>query len=204
MNKLEKKVAGIGGILGGVGFLVAIFIGDSDEYSAAYSAANMADYISKDHFPVLIGLTALMFIGLMGMIRLAAGIRLLLKDSVAAQTYLASQLLSVGLIAAGWLLIVNASFAVNIGNAPAIDPTISNTFFQAGTGMVLLGGGLMLTSALVALFMASKGTLPKWLRVAALTMGIISILPFPGAYFMLALWPIVAGSWVLKSVPATD
>ncbi len=200
MNKVEKQVAGIGGIVGGVGYLIAFVIVGSAEYTAA----NMADYISKDHFPVLIGLTAVMFIGLMGMIRLAAGIRLLLKDSVAAQTYLASQLLSVGLIAAGWILIVNSSFAVNIGNAPAIDPTISNTFFQAGTGMVLLGGGLMLTSALVALFMASKGTLPKWLRVAALIMGIISITPFPGAVFMLALWPIVAGAWVLKSVPATD
>ncbi len=200
MNKVEKQVAGIGGIVGGVGYLIAFVIVGSAEYTAA----TMADYISKDNFPVVIGLTALMFIGLMGMIRLAAGIRLLLKDSVAAQTYLASQLLSVGLIAAGWLLIVNASFAVNIGDTPAIDPAISYTFDQAGTGMVLLGGGLMLTSALVALFMASKGTLPKWLRVAALIMGIISITPFPGAVFMLALWPIVAGAWVLKSVPATD
>ncbi len=201
MNKVEKQVAGIGGIVGGVGYLIAFVIGTA---SGDDSAANMADYISKDNFPVVIGLTAVMFIGLMGMIRLAAGIRLLLKDSVAAQTYLASQLLSVGLIAAGWIIIINSFLAVNIGDAPAIDPAISITFEQLGFAMVLLGGGLMLTSALVALFMASKGTLPKWLRVAALIMGIISITPFPGAVFMLALWPIVAGAWVLKSVPATD
>ncbi len=46
MNKVEKQVAGIGGIVGGVGYLIAFVIVGSAEYTAA----NMADYISKDQF----------------------------------------------------------------------------------------------------------------------------------------------------------
>jgi hypothetical protein len=111
-------------------------------------------------------------------------------------------------MAVGWGLVTGIAVAAaesgssNPGNTVAASISHPETYALSDTSInVIYGsGGFMLGFALVALMVASRGTLPSWLRWLTLIIGVLAIgAPAYLPAFAVPIWGIVVGVWLIAA-----
>jgi hypothetical protein len=196
-------LAGVGGIafsvLTGVGFVLSLAPGGS------YEESNITDYLAKGHRPVVFIAFYLGLLGILGLIILLAHLRDFIGVAPdthhAATIFWGSGLAGAASFAIGWAVIVGQVVAhVEGGNAIAIAPPLTYLIGEIGVVMIFGSGAMLLGFALIALGLASRLTLPGWLRWSTLIAGVASLAGlafFP--FFLLIIWGIVIGVWLLAA-----
>jgi hypothetical protein len=200
MSKTGKRAAGIGGLLGGIGYF-AVFILSAIP-GGEQKDSDVATFLDKGHFAAVLISAIVLFVAVAALIRLFAGLRQTITadgDSVAVDAYWGSALVACGAIVVGYVIAIAPAASLHFGGGHAIEPSVTYTFMQAGLGVVLLAGGYMFASAMIGLFIASKGALPNGIRWFSLVMGILSLTFWPLPMLALPLWAIGTGIWSLAS-----
>jgi hypothetical protein len=197
-------IPGVGGIAFGVAMFLAMVVANPP--GGDYEASDVAKYLDDGHRTAVVISLYLTFIAVAGLICLLSG----LHDAVAAgqgwaaRVFWGSGLAAAAAFAVGWAILVTPPASLALGGGEAAGPRVTYLVTQAGFVVTLGAGGLLLGFALVVLMVASIGLLPTWLRWATLIAGMLGLasvayLPF----FVLLLWGVVVGVWLLASSRAT-
>jgi hypothetical protein len=122
-------------------------------------------------------------------------------------------LLAAGAFLIGWSLYF-APFTSVISGGPAIDPAIAYTFVNAGFVVLFGAGGLLLGIALLTIAMWGSAA-PTWVRAVNGLGGLSAFLSWafilaskwsasqwlPVPFYIVLLWALVIGIWLLVSPP---
>jgi hypothetical protein len=209
-----RRIAGIGAVV----FVVALLVGFTvyGPKSGAYSAAETAAFVDQGS-PGLMVSVYLFAVSIIGLIVLMAYLsahscgggqrdRIVWGASLAAA---ASFLI-------GWGLYLVPSTA-HLAGGPPLDPAVSYAFISGGFVVLFGVGDLLLGIALLTL--AIRGlVLPSWIRgLSALTgLSAVSAWGFllaagwspnqwlPPPFYVVALWGLVVGAWLIISSPSPD
>ena len=202
---------------GGIAFALCLVVGFTffGPRGGLYEASAVANFVGQTPSSVaaslyLFAIAALGLVVLMGYL---------------SETYLSSRrherlawgtsLLAATTFLIGWGVYFAPSVALASGG-PGIDPAISYTFTSAGMVVLFGVGGLLLGTALLTLAIAARES-PMWVRgfnglvglaaVASLAFIVMSRwspnqwLPVP--FYLVALWGLVVGVWLVVSSPRT-
>lgn len=116
----------------------------------------------------------------------------------------------------GWALYLAPSTALSAGG-PAMDPAISYTFISAGFAVLFGVGDMLLGIALLTL--AIRGlVLPTWIRAFSALTGLSAFVAWgfllaagwspnqwlPPPFYLVVLWSLVIGLWLLVSSPSPE
>jgi hypothetical protein len=168
-----------------------------------YEESQIADYLSKGHRPVVIVAFYLGLFGILGLIILLAHLRDAIgvapENQRLATIFWGTGLAGAASFAIGWAIIGGQVVAhLEGGDAIAIPPPVTYLIGEIGVVMIFGSGAMLLGFALIALGLASRLTLPGWLRWSTLIAGVASLAGlafFP--FFLLIIWGIVIGVWLL-------
>ena len=206
MTKSERMFAGVGGVAFTVLTVAAMVTAKTP--GGTYSAADVADYVSKGHQKgVMLGF-GLALLSVVGLLLLLVGLRERVGEgSLLANVFSTTSVVSIVAFAIGWAAWLSPPLAIAIGGSHSviIDPTVTYVILQVG-GVIIFGvAGIFLGVTLIALMIGSGQTLPAWLRWFTLIIGILALgsmawLPF----FPLLLWGLVIGLWLLISSGKDD
>jgi hypothetical protein len=200
-SQVGSTVAGAGAI--GFGALTAVAIVVGGAPGGNFDDGDVARYVAIGHFPTVIATGYLALLGVVGLICLLA----YLREVVGAQTertfvanvFWGAGLASAASFAVGWGLVTGVAVAAAEGGNGASVPH-ATTYVLSDTMLnVLYGsGGILLGSALMALMLGTRGSLPNWLRWLTLIAGVLALTtPFYFSAPALPLWGIVMGIWLL-------
>jgi hypothetical protein len=201
MTQSDRRIAGVGGVA--FTALTVAAMASAKTPGGTYSAADIADYVAKDHQKgVVLGL-GLALLSVLGLLLLLVGLReRLAEGSFVANVFSTTSLVSIVAFAIGWAAWLGPPLAIAIGGSRSviIDPTVTYVVLQIG-GVIIFGvAGIFLGLTLITLMLGSGSTLPAWLRwftlvIGALALGSMAWLPF----FPLLLWGLVIGTWLIVS-----
>jgi hypothetical protein len=168
--------------------------------------------VAIGHLPTVIVTGYLALFGVLGLICVFAYLRELTSlepaHKLATNIFWGAGLTAAAAMAVGWGLVTGIAVAAaeggssNPGNTVAASVSHSETYALSDTSInVLYGsGGFMLGFALIALMVASRGTLPDWLRWLTLILGVLAIgAPAYFPSFAIPIWGIVMGVWLLAA-----
>ena len=209
--KRDRRVAGAGGIAFAVALVVGFtFFGPRGGF---YAAAAVASFVGQSPTNIVISvyLFAASTFGLLSVMLYLSETSFVADRH--ARVFWGMSLLAAGTFLVGWGLYFAPSIAL-LSGAPAIDPTISYTFTSAGLVVLFGVGGLLLGAALLVL--ARRGAaLPMWVRAFNGVAGLAAFsswafilvshwspnqwLPVP--FYLVVLWGLVIGIWLLVSSP---
>jgi hypothetical protein len=209
-------LAGLGAIAFGV-FTVIGTMGGAP--GGNYDESSVAAYVSIGHLPAVIITGYLALLGVLGLISVFAYLREAVASDpshrVATNVFWGAGLVAAASLAVAWGLVTGIAVAAaesgssNPGNTVAAPISHAETYALSDTSLnVLFGsGGFMLGFALVALMIASRGTLPAWLRWLTLVVGILALAApayFPA--FAIPVWGVVMGGWLIVAgrLPGTQ
>lgn len=209
-----RRLAGIGGIAFAVSLVVAFTVFGPN--GGGYSPEAVADFVGRSSTTILVSIY-LFAISIIGLIVLMA----YLSDSFfgtgrRGRVTWATSLLAAASFLTGWGLYLAPSNSV-ISGGPASDPGISYTFMNAGLVVLFGVGGLLLGIALVALAVGGQAA-PPWVRVLSGLAGLAALFTWaflvvfkwspnqwlPGPFYLVVLWGIVMGIWLLVSSPSVE
>jgi hypothetical protein len=147
----------------------------------------------------------IMLLSAVGLLLVLARLRDALPAGARASTFWA---LGIGVVVAwfaGYALVVSPSTALAFsgGKLSTLDPTLGYALAEAGWAMMYGAGGLLLGVALIV-FAAGPVAVPAWVRWATLVAGVAALAGiawFP--MFLVYLWAIVLGVWMLVARPVT-
>lgn len=200
---MSKVLAGVGGIVFSVFTFAAVVITNAP--GGGYREAAATDFVATAHLPAVMFSVLLAMLGVLGLICMFAYLREALS-ATPANRVAASIFWGVGLVAA-------AAFAVGWGVAAAgplghteggsqvsITPSVTYLISQTGASIIVGIGVMVMGLALIVLVLASRETLPAWLRWFTLIAGVLALASY--AYFpapAVLVWGIVAGVWLIAT-----
>lgn len=197
----DRRVAGIGGIA------FAVFLTVTLAYAATkggeYTAANVAAFVDQSLTTILISFF-LIAISIIGLVVLMA----YLSETGFGADRLGRLAWGTGLLGAaslliGWVLQFAPSVSLQ-GGVPALDPAISMTFIYAGYAVFYAAGGMLLGIAILTLAIGGHA-MPMWVRAFSALAGLIGIFSVANIpFYVVLLWGLVVGIWLLVSPPRPD
>jgi hypothetical protein len=193
--------AGVGGITFGTLTVVAVFV--SNMPGSNYKASDVADYLAKGHRVAGIVAMYLGFLAVGGLICLLAHLRDVLGaepgNARAASILWGTGLAAAASFAIGWGVAGGQIIAhLEGGSGLSIAPPVTHLIGELGVIFIFGSGSVLLGFSLIALMLASRTALPKWLRWSTLLAGLCGIAgPAFFTFFLLLLWAIVTGVWLL-------
>jgi hypothetical protein len=203
-------LAGFGAIAFSVLTVVGVAVGGAP--GGNYAASDVANYVAIGHLPTVIVTGYLALFGVLGLICVFAYLRELISvdpaHGMATNIFWGTGLTAAASMAVAWGLIAGIAVAAaeggssNPGNSVAATISSAETYTISDTSInVLYGsGGFMLGFALISLMVASRGTLPGWLRWMSLIVGALTIAApayFPS--FAIPVWGLVMGGWLIAA-----
>jgi hypothetical protein len=145
----------------------------------------------------------LALLGVLGLICLLAYLREVIAPqsdrAVGANIFWGAGLAAAASLAVGWGLVTGIAVAAAEGGSAA-SVSHATTYVLSDTVLnVLYGsGGILLGFAFIALMLASRGSLPNWVRWLSLIAGVLAVTtPFYFSAPAVPLWGIVMGVWLL-------
>jgi hypothetical protein len=203
-----SRLAGIGAIAFSVFTVLAVGVGSAP--GGNYSESDVANYVSIGHLPAVIATGYLALLGVLGLICVFAYFREVIgadpSHKLATDVFWGTGLVAAASQAVAWGLITGIAVAAaeagssNPGNTLAAPISHAETYALSDTSLnVRYGsGGFMLGFALIALMLASRGTLPAWLRWLTLVIGVLAIgAPAYLPAFAIPVWGVVVGVWLI-------
>jgi hypothetical protein len=205
-----STLAGLGAIAFSV--LTVVGVAGGGAPGGNYAASDVANYVAIGHLPTVIATGYLALFGVLGLICAFAYLRELISidpaHRMATNIFWGTGLAAAASMAVAWGLITGIAVAAaeggssNSGNSVAATISSAETYTLSDTSInVLYGsGGFMLGFALISLMVASRGTLPGWLRWMSLIVGALTIAApayFPS--FAIAVWGLVMGGWLIAA-----
>jgi hypothetical protein len=194
----RRRLAGIGGIVFPVLFIVAMATGGTP--GGNYHADDMANFVARDHRVYVFASLLLITVSLIG---------LLVATNYLCETCYGegrhgriawgASLLAAAALLIGLTVAVTPSTSLAIGGGPSIDPAVNYTIMQAGLGIMFVSGGIMLGVSFLTLAIRGE-TAPRWLRAFSGIVGVLALFSmayFP--FFAVLLWGLVVGIWLLVS-----
>lgn len=169
-----------------------------------YDPSTATNYVATGHLPIVLVATQLAVLAVVGLICVFAYLRETIATTAgspfAARVLWGCGITGAALYGAGWGIFVAQPIAHAEGSAISITPSVTYLISEVGVETVF-GPATMFTGlALIVLMLASRGLLPGWLRWTSLVVGILvqaGVAYFP--FFLLLLWGIVFGSWLLAT-----
>jgi hypothetical protein len=205
-----STLAGFGAIAFSVLTVVGVAVGGAP--GGNYTASDVASYVAIGHLPTVIVTGYLALFGVLGLICVLTYLRELISvdpaHKMAAGIFWATGLVAAASMAVAWGLISGIAVAAaeggssNPGNSVAATISSAETYTLSDTSInVLYGsGGFMLGFALISLMVASRGTLPGWLRWLSLIIGVLAIAaPAYLPSFAIPIWGVVIGVWLIAA-----
>jgi hypothetical protein len=205
-----SALAGFGAIAFSVFTAVGFAVGGAP--GGNYRESDVANYVSIGHLPTVIVTGYLALFGVLGLICALAYLREVVsadpRHKLATTIFWGTGLAAAASIAVGWGLITGIAVAAaeggssNPGNPVGASISHPEIYWLADTFLNVIAGsgGFMLGFALMTLMIASRGTLPKWLRWLTLVIGVLTVAApayFPG--FAILIWGIVMGIWLIAA-----
>src|ERR1700694_331578 len=212
MSRIREgsALAGAGAIAFSVLTAIALTFGGAP--GGNYRESDVANYVAIGHLPTVIVTGYLALFGVLGLICVFAYLREAMSaesvHKLATSIFWGAGLAAAASMAVGWGLVTGIAVAAaeggssNPGNAAGAAISHPETYALSDTSLnVVFGsGGFMLGFALIALMVASRGTLPNWLRWLTLVIGVLAIAApayFPS--FGVPVWGIVMGVWLIAA-----
>jgi hypothetical protein len=168
-----------------------------------YSAQDLRDFVAEGHRTAVVVGLVLSLIGVLGLLVLVTHLRRVIAGRGRdADLVWGIGLLSVAGFAIGSVLIDVVPLGLANGGhriPDAVTYMLTQAGFAAGWGV----GGTFLAVALLVWAAGAQGAVPSWLRwfaIAAGVIGLFSLAFFP--FFILLVWALVAGIWLLVSGPS--
>jgi hypothetical protein len=205
-----SALAGAGAIAFSVFTAIAVTFGGAP--GGNYVESDVASYVAIGHLPTVIVIGYLALFGVLGLICVFAYLREVVSlepaHKLATNIFWGAGLAAAASMAVGWGLVTGIAVAAaeggssNPGNTVAASISHPETYALSDTSInVIYGsGGFMLGFALVALMVASRGTLPNWLRWLTLIIGVLAIgSPAYLPSFAVPIWGIVVGVWLIAA-----
>lgn len=212
--KRDRRFAGVGGIAFAVSLVVGFtFFGPR---GGRYTDAAIADFVGQSSTRIVASIY-LFVVSIIGLIVLMAYLSKTCfgvgrQDRVAWGT----SLLAAASFLIGWGLYFAPSTSAMSGG-PAIDPAITYAFTNAGLVVLFGVGGILLGIALLTLAMAGHGA-PMWVRLFNGLAGLSALFSWafllvshwsanqwlPVPFYLVILWGLVIGIWLLVSSPRPD
>jgi hypothetical protein len=194
----------VGGI-GGIAFAVLTFVAFllAAPPGGTYKESDVADYVEKGHRGAVFVSFYLLLLGVLGLICLLAHLRQRLgaDDRGLRTIFWGTGLAGAASFAIGWAVVVTVPLAMAFGGSDvSVEPTVTYTIAEAGWGILIGVGGILLGFCLIALMLGSGTMLPAWLRSATLiggVAGLASLAFFP--FFLIFIWGLVVGVWLLAA-----
>jgi uncharacterized membrane protein len=209
-----RRLAGVGAIA----FVVSLVGGFTlfGPKGGAYSAGETAAFVGQSPSGIIVSIH-MFAVSIIGLIVLMAYLsanscRGARQDRIVWGTSLAAA----ASFLIGWGLYLAPSTSL-IAGGPAIDPAISYTFISAGFVVLFGVGDVLLGIALLTL--ATRGVvLPIWVRAFSALAGLSAIFSWafllawgwspnqwlPVPFYLVVLWGLVIGIWLLVSSPSSD
>lgn len=195
-------LAGIGGVSFTVLFILATIVGAP--LGGTYKASDVTDYLARGHRPAVIVALYLALIAIAGLILFLARFRTAVKGPWGT-LYWGASIGAVTLMFAGYSIALSPSLIVAYGgSAVAPAPPVGYDLAEIGWVVAYGAGGTLLGVALLALVLASAGV-PAWVRWSGLVAAIAALAApawFP--FFVVLLWVLVVGVWLLVADRALD
>jgi len=168
-----------------------------------YSESDVANYVSIGFLPTVIVTGYLALAGVLGLICLLGYLRELIGaeggSKLAASVFWGAGLAATASMAVSWGLLTGiAVAAAEGGRAASVPHPVIYLLSDAGKNVLFGSGGILFGLALIALMVASRGRLPKWLRWLSLVVGVLAVASpalFPA--FAIPIWGIVIGVWLI-------
>jgi hypothetical protein len=168
-----------------------------------YSVKDLQDFTASGHRSAVVVGMALSLIGVVGLLLAITHLR----RFAAARPDGGGFVWSAGLISAagfaiGTVLVDVVPMGLANGGRP-IPASVTYMFTQTGFAAAWGIGGSFLAVTLLALAVPGVAAMPSWLRwftVVAGVIGLFSLAFFP--FFILVLWALVAGIWLIAAKPA--
>ena len=207
----DRRLAGIGGIV----FAASLVVGFTlfGPKGGRYSAAEIDSFVGQSSVSLIISI-GLVMVSASGLIALMAYLsERSFGPGRRGRVSWAASLLAAASILVGWGLYLAPSSAITSGG-PAIDPGVIYVFANAGMVVLFGVGGTTLGIALVMLAVGGRAT-PAWVRTANGIAGVSALVTWaflvalqwspnqwlPGPFYVVILWGIFVGVWLLLSSP---
>ena len=200
----SNLIGGIGGIAFGVLTVLTLLV--ASPAGGTYTPSDVRSYVASGHHTaVFVGLY-LVTIAILGLLLLLVRLREIISGAGDEDLWMANAFWSIGLaaaicLAAGWAVDLAAPIAYAFaGSGFSISTSQTYAIIQIGNSIVFGPGGILLSSALIALFVGGQRALPVWLRWVTLIAGVLGLASpafFP--WFALLIWGAVIGIWLLAS-----
>ncbi|HEV2035700.1 MAG TPA: hypothetical protein VGU71_16160 [Candidatus Dormibacteraeota bacterium] len=210
-----SALAGVGAIAFSVFTVLGFAVGGAP--GGNYRESDVANYVSIGHLPTVIVTGYLALFGVLGLICVFAYLREVVSvdpgHKLATSIFWGTGLAAAASMAVGWGLVTGIAVAAaeggssNPGNAVGGAISHPETYALSDTSLNVIAGsgGFMLGFALISLMVASRGTLPDWLRWLTLVIGVLAVAApayFPA--FAIPVWGIVMGAWLIAAGRASN
>jgi hypothetical protein len=197
----SSAVAGIGAVAFGILTFAAFFLANPP--GSTYNASDVAAYLATGHRALVIVAMYLGWVGVVGLICFLAHLRGYVGgEGMAANVFWGTGVAAAASFALGWSVDGGQIIAhLEGGKALSVSPAVTHLISEVGSVLFIFGSGsAMLGFGLIALVIASRGTLPRWLRRLTLVAGVCGIAgPAFFTFFFLLLWAIAFGIWLLAA-----
>jgi hypothetical protein len=203
-----RGVAGAGAVAFGALTFVAASL--SKNPGGGYKASDVAGYLAKGHRAPTIVAMYLGWLAVLGLICLLAHLRDLIDDvpgkGMAARIFWGTGVAAAASFALGWCVAGGQIIAhLEGGKAIIIAPPVTYLISELGVLFIFGSGSALLGFGLIVLMLASRRTLPGWLRWLTLVAGVCGIAgPAFFTFFVVLIWAIAVGVWLIaaREVPA--
>jgi hypothetical protein len=197
----SSTVAGVGAVAFGILTFLAFFLANPP--GSKYNASDVDAYLAKGHRAVVIVAMYLGWLGVVGLICFLGHLRGYVGgEGIAASVFWGSGVAAAASFALGWSVDGGQIIAhLEGGKALSVSPAVTHLISEVGSVLFIFGSGsAMLGFGLIALMIASRETLPRWLRWLTLVAGVCGIAgPLFFTFFLLLLWAIAFGIWLLAA-----
>jgi hypothetical protein len=195
-----RRAAGLGLLAYGIGTPLAfISIGSP---GGDFSDQVIATYMSSAHWPTAIALAYLGAFAALGLLVFANRMRHELGSAGDALWGLAVAAAATGVI--GWFLVGGIAVAFAEGGRPLAGVPHAVVYLVSEMSNLIAVCASAFFAGVLALVLALKATLPRWLRVASFVAGPCGMLAaffFP--LFLFWLWAVAFGAWALTTQERT-
>ena len=191
--------------VGALGFAILWFVGVilMSPPGGNYSAKDLQDFTASGHRTTAVIGMALSLVGVVGLLILITHLRRLAASRRGDGGFVwGAGLISAAGFAIGTVLINTVPMGLANGGRP-VPASVTYMFTQTGFAAAWGIGGCFLAVTLLALAVPGPLAMPSWLRwftIVAGVIGLFSLAFFP--FFILIVWALVAGIWLLVSAPA--
>ncbi|MEO6059652.1 MAG: hypothetical protein ABIQ05_06770 [Candidatus Limnocylindria bacterium] len=213
MNR-DRRRAGVGGVLFAVSLLVGFTL--FGPKGGHYSASEVEHFVAQGPAAFIVSLY-LLVLSIIGLIAVTTYLSDLWVDAGRQRRVTWGASLAAGSsFLIGWGIYLAVPTSVLAGGE-AIDPAITYALLSAGMVVFFGVGGMLLGIALITLATGAMAA-PTWMRAFTGLAGLAALFSWafllatgwspnqwlPGPFYVVVLWGLVVGIWLLVSAPRPD